>query len=394
MQPLKIIIPGSFWDSYLYTGNLYLFLRDGSIQTIDWQALIKELIDDPYYNLVMEWAFLDSNYLYGELLKSIFEDNEVKDLLIEKFRRASTKEFVVENGFLSAHGNKLQENKFPFPHADATFHYNNIFIGSRSGVHYASCSGSTKYGISTRIHKTTDIPTHALAASYKNLAIAAGEDGLFQIPVNINDYNRKKTIKEFRLSNNIIDDCQWTFYSIYGSSHLNNGVMASFVKDYDEHQKGIYERKFSRLIFDEEIFEHSGYSWGTQDKLYQSAPGRVRVVKYTPWQKDSESNFTNLGEIELASWKGGVISGDTALFGTVIECEEAIVVVLSNDKIFTFPGEPVNWRVFPRSKNYENQLHIVYEDRIEILSFNHDYFVDQYNKKAGTSFINWRKRRF
>ena len=50
----------------------------------------------------------------------------------------------------------------------------------------------------------------------------------------------------------------------------------------------------------------------------------------------------------------------------------------------TIRGEPVRWRIFPRSTNFTNQLHIIYDDRIEILSFVHDYFVNQKSKLAGT----------
>ena len=31
-----------------------------------------------------------------------------------------------------------------------------------------------------------------------------------------------------------------------------------------------------------------------------------------------------------------------------------------------------------------NQLHIIYEDRLEIWAFNHDYFADQHQKLAGS----------
>jgi len=60
--------------------------------------------------------------------------------------------------------------------------------------------------------------------------------------------------------------------------------------------------------------------------------------------------------------------------------------------IHTFAGEPVNWRIFPRSKHYENQLHIIYNDRLEIISFNHDYFVNQNEKWAGIEVFRRYKR--
>ena len=72
-----------------------------------------------------------------------------------------------------------------------------------------------------------------------------------------------------------------------------------------------------------------------------------------------------------------------APFGSVIELDRSIVIVRSDDEILTLPGVSVNWRVFNRSKQYENQLHVIYERRLEIFSFNHDYFVDQKEKFSG-----------
>ena len=37
----------------------------------------------------------------------------------------------------------------------------------------------------------------------------------------------------------------------------------------------------------------------------------------------------------------------------------------------------------PALEHYSNQLHIIYDDRLEIISFVHDYFVDQTSKLSG-----------
>jgi hypothetical protein len=42
MQPLKIVIPGEFWDTQMYSGRLYMFRSDGAVQTVDWDRLISE----------------------------------------------------------------------------------------------------------------------------------------------------------------------------------------------------------------------------------------------------------------------------------------------------------------------------------------------------------------
>ena len=72
-----------------------------------------------------------------------------------------------------------------------------------------------------------------------------------------------------------------------------------------------------------------------------------------------------------------VISTGVAPFGTIIELAEKIIVLRSDGITDVFKGELVHWRIFPRSEHYSNQLHLIYENHIEIVSFVHDYFVDQ-----------------
>lgn len=394
MQPLKLIIEGAYWDSYIYRGKLYLFGMDGSIRTVDWNGLIDQLNSDKSLHLAITSAFLNSNYLYGELMKPVFEDIEIRDIIVRKFQNASEQRFAMSDEWLEKFTISRQDNKFPFPHSDATCYYNAIYVGSGKGVHSAGCGGGTVNGISTRVSRTTDIPVRSLTASYYNLAVAAGDDGLFQVPLTTNDLEGK-VLEERCLSEINCDGCDWTFHSIYGSSHIDKSVMARFNKQYydDVNRQKKFRREFDKLIFDDEIFDNSGYSWGTRDKLYQAATGLVRIVKYNPSRtRDSAGEFESLGQIELEPWKGVVISGGTGLFGTVIECENAIVVIMSNEEIFTIPGEPVNWRVFPRSLNYENQLHVVFDSRLEVYSFNQDYLVDQKSKKAGTEFSPLKRR--
>lgn len=109
-------------------------------------------------------------------------------------------------------------------------------------------------------------------------------------------------------------------------------------------------------------------------------------MKFHPKGKEQQEKFISLGSIESKELLDDLISADSSFFGIVLEKEDGILVITSLLEYIHFPGEPVNWRVFPKSKNYTNQLHIIYEDRLCIYSFNHDFFVDQENKKIGISF--------
>lgn len=384
MQPLKMIIHGSFWDSQIYAGRLYLFGTQGDIVTLNWDQLIGEWDLDPPLKLAMQCAYCRSDYLYGNRWSLFFADGEVQHLIRDKFARLSNVELTVPKERFEQTRAGQQDTPFPFPHADSTVYDKKLFVASSDGIHSASCNKRTRYPISTHAHRRWDAPVLALSASYGSLALAAGDEGLFELPIDahrdVDRIGRGGEPEQVARQNCV--DCRWAFYSIYGSSHVAEGCLVSYIKEADA-GSGQFDRKFERLIPEQQIFHHQGYSWGTQDKLCQAQGQSVRVVRYSPWKEGLDERFQDLGVIELAAWKGDVIAGGIALFGIIIECDNALVIVRSDGPPFTLPGEPVNWRTFPRSKHYENQLHVIYEDRMEILSFNHDYFVDQMTKRSG-----------
>ena len=79
----------------------------------------------------------------------------------------------------------------------------------------------------------------------------------------------------------------------------------------------------------------------------------------------------------------------------MVETKNKLYVLLSTgEEIYTVKKNQediIRWRVFPRSTCYVNQLHVIYNNRIEIISFNDDYFVNQKNKKFGNMFFNNKK---
>jgi len=205
------------------------------------------------------------------------------------------------------------------------------------------------------------------------------------------------------------------YQSIFGSSHLGLGNLAEFSSRWDPLpdtaglpdqavdtiDDRVWEdedsdpwtddevlgtrrgRHLRRVVPADEIFQtRDGYAWGRQDKICLASNRSVTVVSYRPWRRQP---LENIGTVSLAEWKGDIVAGGVAQFGTIIECENAIVVMLSDGLAQTIHGEPINWRVFPRSKHYSNQLQIVYDDRVEVHSFNQDYLVDQRLKVSGTS---------
>jgi hypothetical protein len=400
VQPLRLIIPGRYWDSQIYKGRLYLFGRDADVRTIDWDKLISEWNVEKRLRLALDCAFRRSDYLYGNKWSLLFADEEMRELVQAKFRDLAADMLEISSERMERFTVGRQDSPFPFPHADSTMYRDHLYAASRKGVFRAKLSKRNKKPVGRTGEREWDAPTLAVAAKYHSLALAAGDAGLFELHLSGDGWGPSARDGPVQLAKLNCVDCNWAFYSIYGSSHVGPGYLAAFKNEREPNQE-MRTREFLQLLRDDTIFHNSGYSWGNQDKLCQVSDGQVRIMRYQPWQGDVQNSFEDLGgidmtarsldftEIGLAPWKGGVVSGGIALFGTIVECQNAVVVIPSQGAVITLPGEPVNWRVFPRSVQYENQLHLIYEDKMEILSFNHDYFVDQNEKRSGIKYTDY-----
>lgn len=390
MQPIRLSIYGDFWDSQVYSGKLYLFGADASILTFNWDKLVDELGSDESTRVAVVAAYSDSSLLYHPRNQVLIQDYEIKTALVAKFERLADQRFNLGLNDLANVLIRQQDNNFPFPHADTEIYGNVLYVSSDQGIHSGACNRKDKYPVITRPTRDHDVRAFGIEASYNALAVAGGREGLYEM--SLTDRRRSRGQREFmRRSENDCVDCNWTFQSIFASSLRQPGFLVEFekheetveIEDIGYRQARRTTRSFRGLLDGNSIFHTQGYSWGVQDKLCLYHEGIVDVVRYYPWFNEPEERFTRLTSIQLENWKGTVLGAASTLFGIVLECENALVVIPSTGAPITLTGEPVKWRVFPRSKNYENQLHVVYEDRIDILSFNHDYFVNQKEKVAG-----------
>lgn len=395
MQTVRLVIEGSFWDSQIYAGKLYLFSMDGSIRTVDWDRLIEGWPMEERLRLALTCAFQRSDYLYGDRWDLFFRDPEVVTLIRSKFKQLSEQVLTVDIKALEAATLSVQDNPLPFPHTDSTIYRQKLYVSDQIGVFSATCDagrGRLKYPVSTRPRKLWDAEALSLAASYNALALAAGGEGLYQINLTATDvWSANERSGPHRLSAMDCNRCSWNFYSIFASSNIGHGYLVDFDRYEVEGFRGPEHRRKQRAVLDDEaIFGGDGYAWGRQEKLYQVRDSTIKIMRYAPWEGSEWDRLEPIGEAKIEHPEGDVIAGGVSLFGSVIEWDEGLLVIASTGDLLWVQGEPVNWRVFARSKHYENQLHVVYSDRLEIFSFNHDYFVDQNEKRFGLRFSSYR----
>jgi hypothetical protein len=382
MRPLEIRIAGSFYDSQIYSGELYLWTTAGAIVRVDWNKLVDSVEKKDQYRATFEFAFRRSEYLYDPNVAILLHDPEVRSVLERRFRALSESPIEVSTALLESCTIAQYDNPFGFPHADSGFYNGNIFVGGRDGVEYAWPMAEDHAMQPTKL---TDLPALGIALGSSRLAIAAGSEGVFQLTAAPDiESNLKMVAPSF--SNWV----RWMESALFASNRSSAGTFVDFKpgKKNEDRPERPREKVVRQLLPVEELgefHEQVDYVWGGEDRLCIAATGHIDVVKFFPRRKLVD-RFKFQGRVEVST-KGPhhFIAADNAVFGFVLEHATGLVVLSSSSETISLEGEPVNWRVFPRSKYYTNQLHVVREEYISVLSFNNDFFVNQDEKLSGVN---------
>jgi hypothetical protein len=318
----------------------------------------------------------------------LVNDPEIRPILISKFERLSRLradqfQFTVD---------ELEpiDNPLPFPHNDSEIHYHQLFVGARSGL-FSTATGNWEKGERNRI-KLTDAPSMDIAAKFQSVVVAAGADGLIEVHIPSRRQQFRSAPEIRNLANRSCVSCEWAYESVIASDQEGSSFLASFSRIQEptgSSRRTKQIRRFDRVVEDTELFPgvggHTELTWGARDKFYRYQHGHIDVVRYKPGSTKREAEFSPLGELQIQADVNGekVVAARVAPFGSVIERDRSLLVVPSSGDPFVISGEPVNWRVFPRSTHYINHLHVIHDDRLEIWAFTHDYFADQTSKLAG-----------
>jgi hypothetical protein len=392
MQPVKLTIRGRFWDSQLYKGRLYLFDLNGSLRGIDWNALVQSFRVPDRCRLALECAFLRSDYLYGNKWDKFYGDREISTLLSSKFDELLQQELTIDTPQLD-HLTETQANTpFPYAHNDSLIYRDQLYATSQSGVFARSVSEFRNW--SSQAVKLWDAPVSGMDVSYDVLALAAGDEGLYRaLTVTRFDPWKNKQDGPKRVSRDLCNDCNYISSSILTFGYDSGASLVEFKSPNRQSQKtedAVFEEFWQSIpvgiVEGEEIFGEStlgGFVWGSKNRMCMAKDGKLHVAQYKSTNPRRTSVAKEVRTIQLAQWKGSPVSGNNAVFGAILEMDNCLVVVRSDNNVETLRGEPTNWRVFPRSRFYTNQLHAIYDDRVEILSYNHDYFVNQKDKAFG-----------
>ncbi|MCI0449511.1 MAG: hypothetical protein L0Y79_06970 [Chlorobi bacterium] len=380
---------------------------DGSIRIIEWEKFIDSLCERyPSEALALTCAFSRGDYLYDYDFSLFFNDNEIRNILTQKFQKVNTYNLHFKATDLEPYIYGEQDNPFKELQTDTEIYYNKIYAITDNALFKTTAHRNIrKYPVSTRPQKLWDCSILSLKASkYGNIALSGGRDGLFEYEANNFSQNgnlRRVDSKVYQISEEHSSFSDWSYSSVYSSSQISKCFIAVFNwidnlssddffsrdRAFRSSRKG---RKFEGFFYDNQIFhseDRGALSWGCGDKIYRAKGNYIEIAKFNQYKTRETTEFEKLfnyvDKIHLQAWKGNIISAGISFFGSIIECENALVVLKSDGEFVNIPGQSTRWRVYPRSKRYENHLHVIFDDRLVIYSFNQDYFVDQLTKKYG-----------
>lgn len=395
MQPLKISLLGNYYDCQLYRGRLYLWTFDGDLRIYDWDHIIEKIIERNGDWLTFLYGYKDGRYLYSNKTKQLFEDKEFKEIVIRRYSTSCRREHVLAEKDIEDCLIGQQPSPSSSLPIDTEIYNNVLYYSTEEGLFSATAHRpiSEKYKVSTKPRKIWDARVLSITANdYPQMAISAGSNGLYEFSLGTKcrismlpeiEPHLYKVSDHFSLFSNYVHE------SIFSSSMNGNSYISMFKLYRNEYNS--FCRDYEKVVEESSFASNSrkdktNLSWGIHDKIYQASGDKLRVLRFNKWSEYSrDERWIFLGEKKLNN-QSRPIKGGAATFGSIMEYEDRLVVIKSDNKRFEIPQEVTRWRIYPRSFNYLNQLHVILEDRVDFYSFNHDSNVNQVEKLYGIEY--------
>lgn len=393
MRDLNISLEGSWWDTLLYKGKLHALTPEGAWAVYNWDALISDLETavEEAARPSLRFSFRASNAIKNGALS--------RQVVTKSFEDIATLDFVVSPKQLAKYLLVKSDISDAFPSTSMNMHYDRMIMSSQNGVHveYVNSEHPSEHSLK----RISSIATRQIAAAYGKIACAAGDAGLRQLDLHLEQGFKPAESEGYELSSASCDACDWMYQNISATSYRGGSYLANFKRTGEKFELEKAENAFNDVEGAEiEKIEFSGstvltdgieddhsesvhtLSWGSHDKIYKVSGKTLSAFRFL-----SSGKRPLLGDIELPGCTNEIVSVRSALFGVIIEFDEAVVVVKGDGSLVQFDGEPVNIATFSRSRSYENQLHLIMDDRVQVKSLNlafeaEDFYEKQFGSKA------------
>lgn len=389
MQVVTIRLVGEYWDSYLYNDQLFLLSRDGVLEIYRWDELVNELAEETEFDTELRHLITRGRAWYGLAVQNLIHGTGVRAELVRAVNSLALEPFVLSRRVLRRHL-KMETEVEGFPSTDIEVFGNQMFVGSTDGVFATPLARVDEIDLS-RSAILLDTPAVKLSASYNRLAIAHGADGLSDLAIGKFELLYEHDPREHKLiSTQRCDSCSWASFDIVASAAGSGGYVNAFSKPIRDEPTPQIREKLGTVGSSDLFGIDDGFLVGAGNLLVLAREGELWTESWNPYRRREDfgidvAKITSPALMARQTTTTEPIDAAVTVFGTVLELDERLVVYRSDGKQQTLDGEPISWRVFPRSQRYLNHLHVVREDRLDILAFTHDYFQPSQHRSLAMS---------
>ena len=358
---INVAIEGDYVDSFIYSGTLFLVNADSIVTTYAWEELVDASLAKrfkPLQALGISWFLKDGRRNFSEV------DWDCALIITSQELSAFAR------GHLTLRGWPTDINIFS----------NNFYVASEFGVDRYKFDYQTKsIVVDEKLSIWDEYAYHVSPNSGQRLAIAAGNSGV------ITAYPRGQYINAGDLLQTIEEpsiDCEWvdenlvsntftnSYLSVFSSlpSKENYSDAASFFSSYNAAKRSANPA----IPFSEFIDTTVKYAWVAGTRLFSLLSDehlRLRIDELEIESSEGSPAFET-GELEISSESGTekIYKARSGSFGAVIEMKNSLLLI-DQESTRTLSSSAVSWRVFPRARNFLNQLHVVENNLLNIFAF-------------------------
>lgn len=388
MKTLKFSILAEAIDSYIYSGHLFLILKDGDIAYSPLSKIIGKLAYKySEYNNLIRVAFQRNDYLTNTQGKMVFGINEVQNTFINLWTKASNE--ITFNIEFYKDDYEIISSVPTMPVLDMRLYAMRLYLGTKKGLYEISLNSDDKYHLKpTKPEERFGAKVTNINAKSGEIIISSNSDGLFHGTF-LNDKNKLKVIEKPVAKKSLRTG--WSGYDIVNYEEQNN--FNYFINETEQLDN---KPKFSN--FDEYSERKRISEFGVSNFELSSLLGKSKInqedIKYCFNSSSSgfffmkDGSFVNINlnkenkedlyftsrnhllpNIESKHRKIlKPISSSIVPKGCVIEYFDKIVLY-QNSKAKVIETDPsINMRSYPSSIRYRNIITVTKEKEISIHS--------------------------
>ena len=387
MRTIKLNFDIKALDCYLYGGNIYFIMQNGSIMYGSYQKIISRLArnkDEDCFSF-LKLAFLRNEFYYSQQSRTFLKIPGMKEVLKWNWKKLSETEFILTYEDINDLLQPLCEWKsIPL---DMKIYGMRLFLGCREGLYEINIDEDRSR---SKLERCFESKVTCVNAKYGELVVSADTEGLYAASIDMENIKKTKVDENKPIENRSLrtiwaDTNIFNYYGKEEFSYISNDYqMIPPKKDkYWEHRE---TKRITRFATNkqsmESVIENSslkkediGYCFNSSNNAYVFLKdGKLRVYSLKDKHDDRQKDW---GEIELPKFSrkgvkddlidyGKVISAFSIPKGSVMEFYDKVLLLKDGHSYIIEEKPTIRTRSFMSSNRYQDILSVTKEEMVTL----------------------------